>query len=70
MAATGLLPSYFGLVFTTLISSFGYHYFATTCDSLTLQYFDKETSPWVMGKLSSLAAVTNMLLSLISASVS
>jgi hypothetical protein len=60
MAATGLLPSYFGLVFTTLISSFGYHYFVTTCDSLTLQYFDKKTSPWVMGKLSSLAAVTNI----------
>ena len=60
MAATGLLPSYFGLVFTTLISSFGYHYFVTTCDSLTLQYFDQKTSPWVMGKLSSLAAVTNI----------
>jgi MFS family permease len=60
MAVTGLFPSYLGLVFTTLISSFGYHYFATTCDSLTLQYFDKKISPWVMGKLSSLAAVTNI----------
>ncbi len=60
MAATGFLPTYFGLVITTLISSFGYHYFATTCDSLTLQYFDKKTSPWVLGKLSSLGAVTNI----------
>ena len=60
MAATGLLPSYFGLVFTTLIMSFGFHYFCTTCDSLTLQYFDKKTSPWVMGKLLSLGAVTNI----------
>jgi hypothetical protein len=60
MAATGLFPTYFGLVFTTLISSFGYHYFATTCDSLTLQYFDKKTSPWVLGKLLSLGAVTNI----------
>jgi len=60
MAATGLFPTYYGLVFTTLVSSFGYHYFVTTCDSLTLQYFDKKTSPRVMGKLSSLAAVTNV----------
>ncbi len=60
MAATGLLPSYRGLVFTTLISSFGFHYFSATCDSLTLQYFDKKESPWVLGKLSSLAAATNI----------
>ena len=60
MAATGLLPTYYGLVFTTLIMSFGFHYFDTTCGSLTLQYFDKKTSPWVFAKLSSLAAVTNI----------
>jgi hypothetical protein len=60
MAATGLLPSYFGLVFTTLIMSFGFHYFDTTCDSLTLQYFDAKTSPWVFGKLSSLASLMNI----------
>jgi hypothetical protein len=60
MAATGLFPSYFGLVFTTLITSFGFHYFDATCGSLTLQYFDEETSPWVLGKLGSLAAITNI----------
>ncbi|MDM8554988.1 MFS transporter [Desulfococcaceae bacterium HSG7] len=60
MAATGLLPSYFGLIFTTLIMSFGFHYFDATCDSLTLQYFDTKTSPLVFGKLSSLASVTNI----------
>jgi len=60
MAVTGLFPSYSGLVCTTLIMSLGFHYFLTTCDSLTLQYFDKKTSPWVFGKLRSLAAVTNI----------
>jgi predicted MFS family arabinose efflux permease len=60
MAATGILPSYSGLIFTTLIMSVGYHFFCTTCDSLTLQYFDKRTSPWVLGKLLSLGAVTNI----------
>ena len=60
MAATGLLPTYFGLTFTTLIMSFGFHYFDTTCGSLTLQYFDEKTSPWVFGKLTSLASITNI----------
>lgn len=60
MAATGLFPSYTGLICTTLIMSLGYHYFATTCNSLTLQYFDKKTSPRVLGKLSSLSAATNI----------
>ena len=60
IAATGLLPSYSGLVFTTLAMSFGFHYFDATCDSLTLQYFDAKTSPWVFGKLSSLASITNI----------
>lgn len=60
MAATGILPSYSGLIITTLIMSLGFHFFCTTCDSLTLQYFDKKTAPWVMGKLLSLGAVTNI----------
>jgi MFS family permease len=60
MAVTGLLPSYSGLIFSTLIMSFGFHYFDTTCDSLTLQYFDEGKSPWVFGKLGSLASITNI----------
>jgi hypothetical protein len=60
MAVTGLLPTYIGLAFTTSIMSFGFHYFDTTCDSLTLQYFDEKTSPWVFGKLGSLASITNI----------
>ena len=60
MALTGLLPSFSGLIFSTLIMSFGFHYFDATCDSLTLQYFDKEKAPWVFGKLGSLASLTNI----------
>ncbi len=60
MAVTGLIPSYSGLIFSTLIMSFGFHYFDTTCDSLTLQYFDEEKSPWVFGKLGSLSSITNI----------
>ncbi|MBL7225947.1 MAG: MFS transporter [Desulfobacteraceae bacterium] len=57
---TGMFPSYAGLMITTLIMSFGFHYFETTNQSLTLQYFDKQTSPWVFGKLRSIAAASNI----------
>jgi hypothetical protein len=60
LAATGIFPSYPGLLLTTLITSFGYHYYETTNQSLTLQYFDKHTSPWVFGKLRSLSAAANI----------
>ncbi len=60
LAATGIFPSYPGLLLTTLVASFGFHYFETTNQSLTLQYFDKHTSPWVFGKLRSLSAAANI----------
>ena len=60
VAITGFFPSYTGLIFTTLIMSFGFHYYETTNQSLTLQYFDQQTSPWVFGKLRSYAAATNI----------
>jgi predicted MFS family arabinose efflux permease len=45
--------------------SFGFHYYETTNQSLTLQYFDKQTSPWVFGKLRSLAAASNITIGII-----
>jgi len=60
LGVTGLFPSYPGLIFTTLFMSFGFHYFETTKQSLTLQYFDENTSPWVFGKLRSLSAASNI----------
>ncbi len=60
VAMTGLFPFYFGLILTTLIMSFGFHYYETTNMSLTLQYFDEATSPWVFGKQRSYAAASNI----------
>ncbi|MCD6586787.1 MAG: MFS transporter [Desulfobacteraceae bacterium] len=60
VAGTGFFPSFYGLLFTTLIMSFGFHYFETTNQSLTLQYFDEKTSPVVFGKLRSLASASNV----------
>lgn len=60
LGLTGLFPSYAGLLTTTLVMSFGFHYFETTNQSLTLQYFDQTRAPWVFGKLRSLAAASNI----------
>lgn len=62
---TGLFPSFFGLVVSTLIMSFGFHYFETTNQSLTLQYFNTETSPLIFGRLRSLAAATSIVVGLL-----
>ncbi len=56
----GFFPSFPGLIFTTLVMSFGFHYFETTNQSLTLQYFDETTAPIVFGKLRSYAAAANV----------
>ncbi|WP_456408386.1 MFS transporter [Caldithrix abyssi] len=57
---TGFFPSFTGLIVTTLIMSFGFHYYETTNQSLTLQYFDRQTSPWVFGKIRSISAASNI----------
>ena len=57
---TGFLPSYSGLIFSTLVISFGFHYYETTNQSLTLQYFDIHTSPLIFGRLKSLTSAVNI----------
>ncbi len=64
VAVTGFFPSYVGLIITTLVMSFGFHYYETTNQSLTLQYFDKGTSPRVFGKLRSVAAGSSIAIGL------
>jgi predicted MFS family arabinose efflux permease len=65
IALTGLFPSFSGLVVTTLVMSFGFHYFETTNQSLTLQYFSTATSPLVFGRLRSLAAAMSIVVGLV-----
>jgi len=59
--ATGLFPSFTGLVFTTLLMSIGFHYYDTVNQSLTLQYFAKNQAPLVIGRVKSVGALTNVL---------
>nr|WP_212636847.1 MFS transporter [Desulfacinum hydrothermale] len=57
---TGLFPTFWGIVGTTLLMSFGFHYYETLNQSLTLQYFDKARAPVVFGRLRAAAAATNI----------
>ncbi len=54
-ALTGFFPSLFPIILTTLLMSFGFHFFEAVNQSLLLQYFDLRTTPLVMGKLRGLA---------------
>ncbi len=65
ISLTGILPSFSGLIFTTMIMSFGFHYYETTSQSLTLQYFDKLTSPHVFSQQRSYAAAANIAVAII-----
>ncbi|GDY27977.1 MULTISPECIES: MFS transporter [unclassified Agarivorans] len=47
---TGFFPSVYGLYFTTVLMSVGFHYFETVNQSLTLQWIPKAETPAFMGK--------------------
>ncbi len=64
ITATGFFPGFSGLIITTVIMSFGFHYYETTNQSLTLQYFDKATAPLVFGRQRSYAALANIVIGL------
>ncbi len=57
VALTGFLPTEYGLYFTTLLMSTGFHYFYTVQQSLTMQWIDTVRAPVVMGRLSAAASV-------------
>lgn len=59
-ALAGYLPTFAGLTFTTLVMSFGFHYYETLNQSLTLQYFGHTEAPLVFGRVRSIIAITNI----------
>jgi predicted MFS family arabinose efflux permease len=48
---TALFPSFGGILFITLFSSIGFHYFETANQSLQLQWLSKDRAPQVLGWL-------------------
>ena len=62
VAVTGFFPSVYGLYFTTIIMSCGFHYFEAIKQSLSLQWLSHEEAPGVLGKLISVGAVTSLVI--------
>lgn len=48
---TGQLTTLAGFYFTTLIMSFGFHYYEAVNHSLALQWFDKRQAPVMLGRI-------------------
>ena len=57
VALTGYMPSEYGLYFTTVLMSIGFHYYFTLQQSLTLQWIGKDRSPVVMGRQSGAGSI-------------
>ena len=60
VALTGFLPVVWGLYFTTLLMSVGFHYLATMEQSLSMQWTSKEELPLVMGRMAAAAAAASL----------
>ena len=50
VAMTGFFPTEYGLYFTTVIMSIGFHYFEAVKQSLSLQWLKKEEAPQILQK--------------------
>jgi hypothetical protein len=61
VAITGFFPTVYGLYFTTVLMSLGFHYFEVVKQSLALQWLSKEEAPQVFGKLISVASITSLI---------
>ncbi|KOY21011.1 hypothetical protein ACX12_18255 [Vibrio parahaemolyticus] len=59
-ALTGYFPTLYGLLFTTLLMSTGFHYFETLKQSLSLQWLSKEEAPKMLGKFISVGALASL----------
>ncbi len=60
VAVTGFFPFEYGLYATTVLMSIGFHYYETINQSLSLQWFDKEEAPALLGKLLSIKSVASI----------
>ena len=62
VSITGFFPTTYGLYFTTIIMSTGFHYFETIKNSLSLQWLSKEEAPQVLGRLIAIGSITSLIL--------
>jgi len=60
-ALTAQFPSLGGLLFITLLSSIGFHYYETVNQSLQLQWLDKKKAPQTLGWLLAVGSAATLL---------
>ncbi len=60
VALTGFFPSEYGLYFTAVVMSIGFHYFETIRQSLSLQWLSKEETPRILGRLMAVGSATSL----------
>lgn len=61
VALTGYMPSFSGLLITTMLMSLGFHYYETIRQSLALQWFSKQEAPVKMGNLVAVSSAAALL---------
>ena len=61
VAITGFFPTVFGLYFTTVLMSIGFHYFEAVKQSLSLQWLSKQEAPQVLGRLIAVGSLTSLI---------
>jgi len=62
VSMTGFFPSAYGLYFTTIVMSTGFHYFEAVKQSLSLQWLSKEEAPKILGKLIAVGSLASLLI--------
>ena len=60
VAITGYFPSEYGLYFTAVLMSIGFHYFETIRQSLSLQWLTKDEAPRILGRLLAVGSATSL----------
>jgi hypothetical protein len=60
-AITGFLPSFTGLLMTTMLMSVGFHYYETVKQSLALQWFSLQEAPVQLGRLIAIGSASSLL---------
>ena len=58
---TGFFPTVYGLYFTTILMSTGFHYFEAVKQSLSLQWLSKDEAPMVLGRLLAVGSLTSLI---------
>ncbi|MFC2970283.1 MFS transporter [Acidimangrovimonas pyrenivorans] len=57
---TALFPSFGGLLFVTLLSSVGFHYYETVNQSLQLQWIDRAKAPQTLGRIVAVGSAASL----------